>query len=378
MSNVQAPTRAVGFARARLRIGVAACLAVLVVAGGALLAVHRPDPRSRSVRPEPIALGHGIFASYLWFGSVHSVSGSWQVPRILGPLEVGNAYTWVGGQGPGGSFIQVGVVTDTRLGAGGGRNVYYAAWSDKRNHDILRRLFDVRPADRVVAELRQTRGTWVVSLVDLTSHHKARFVTNQEGHAVFTFAEWVQEHNRLADYATVAYPHLSGVSISRVAVNGHAVPYTTLYASWMSIPGSYLAPTPLRGDAFSIQRADVSPAGERYLQAIVPDDTALKRVDALLDARPTSVHLAELHTALRSQVQVVRKANASLVHDHWSPTVTPLVRGLVHANKAVLRWCLEGETRDAKSVGAWVRSLPEARHDFGHLIRQALGLPDAQ
>ena len=377
MSNVHAPTRAFGLARRTLRIGIAACLAVLVVAGCATPAVRRPDPRGHSFRSEPITLRPGIFAAYSWFGSVHSVSGSWQVPRILGPLEVANAYTWVGAQGPHGSFIQVGVVTDTRLGAGGGDNAYFAAWSDKRKHDVLRPLFPVRPADRVVAELRQTSGKWLVSLVDLTSRHTARFVTEQEGHAVFTRAEWVQEHNRLA-HGAVAYPHLSGVSINRVAVNGHGVPYTTVYATWMSIRGSDLAPTPLRGDAFSIQRAEVSPAGERYLQAIVPDDARLKRLDALLDAPPSSVRLAELHTALRSQVQAVRTTNASLERDHWSPTVTPLVRGFLRESEAVGRWCLEGETRNAKNLGAWVRSLPEPRHDFGHLIRQALGLPDVE
>lgn len=58
----------------------------------------------------PSALG--TFVGYRWFGTTHSISAKWRVPRILQTSEA-HASTWIGLQNESGAFIQVGTTEDS-------------------------------------------------------------------------------------------------------------------------------------------------------------------------------------------------------------------------------------------------------------------------
>jgi hypothetical protein len=357
-----------------------AYLAVGLLAVAVLLSV-RPGPTANA-RPRALPQPFGNFASYSWRGLTRSVAASWVVPQILDkPASAATAFTWIGAYGPNNAFIQVGIETDTQEARGRWRNVYIAAWSDTRKTDHLAPLFTVRPGDAIRARLRHVGHAWLVSLSDQTSGQRYQFLTTQEGRPAFHVASWVQEHSALGDGKQVAYPDLSRLSFSSLEVDGEPPRYSNLRASWMSLHGSYLAPSPLVDDRWTVVPAQVSAAGAYYLAAVLPLDAASIRLNALLDAPLTTAKLPAIRQAATANARILRSATAALQAYTWPTAVAPLIRDLQRQNEASLRWCLQGQTRTLRGLDAWAASSPlfprQPPLGFGHAIRRALGVPDS-
>jgi hypothetical protein len=126
----------------------------------------------------------GPFAGYAWIGSVHSVGGSFTVPRIASGSALSQACTWIGvqGQGPPARFVQIGAI-ESRFWSSQKQktiDVYTTFWSDTARHFKPQPLFGVSPGDTLSAGLTLANRQWKLIITDDTSRKKARFSIGEE------------------------------------------------------------------------------------------------------------------------------------------------------------------------------------------------------
>jgi hypothetical protein len=272
-------------------------------------------------------------------------------------------------------FIQAG--TEEALGpsAKGPIAVYDAWWADTVSHYRARHLFAVHPGDQIQASLVHRRGTWVVAIRDATTGRGARFATEEEGHGAFNLAVWAQERS-----ARYPYPRLSPVTFEQLHVNGRSPDAASLLSSWLSTPEGLLAPSPLRGDAFTLASAEITREGQQYLRITRPlYAPALQLRGALARWRQGRGSWQLVRTDQHGYALAQERTGVALAAAHWSTRVDPLIRELVRVASAYARRIgslptLEPASR-GRFLGEWTRDT-QALSGPAHRLRRALGVPD--
>jgi hypothetical protein len=218
----------------------------------------------------------GPFAGFMWSGDVDSAHAGWTVPRVLAGSVAGEAATWIGAEAPGPSrgapFVQAGV---NEGNTGGGSPFYYAFYSTTKLHFHPVHLFDVSPGDQVSATLGRLGTSWQIDFVDRSLGRERTLRVAEGAGRHFNEAQYSQED--VTDARTgrpFPYPSLSPVRFTGVTANGVAPRPGQLSSSWLTEADGYLAPGPLRGDAFTLSHTQMTAAGSRYLRAIAAQDGA--------------------------------------------------------------------------------------------------------
>lgn len=325
----------------------------------------------------------GPFVGYAWQGRVTSVQASWIVPRITGRSSPGVAGTWIGAAASGapGPFIQIG--TNEESSAPSQTEVpgrYYAFWTDVRHHVHPQPLFRVDPDDNLTASLTLTHRRWKLAILDATSGAAARFTTRDEAQASFDWAEWTQEDvTNNATRKPYPYPQLTAVSFRGLRVNSTTPAYADLYSGWMSVDGSYLAPTPLRDDSFTLRRAAVSSSGAQYLHIATPEDAAtngfVTRMSRWTAATPRSQiksACSDFVIALRSNIYALRRAR-------WPTAARGPVDSLIRNTQAVLDDTQSAVPVSSAARTAWRSAWMRDAAGIGtaaHAVKRALDLPE--
>jgi hypothetical protein len=322
----------------------------------------------------------GHMAGYVWVGGVTTVQGSWSVPRMRGAGDA-HASTWIGAQAPGAPhrspFIQVGTLEDR---GARGAPAYAAFWSDTIRGFHPRILFRVQPGDAVSTALTLTAGRWRVHIVDATSLQSSTFSTSEEGTVKFNLAEWLQEDPVATSGKVTRYPDLSPVRLSVLGVNGAPPRYADMYAQWMSLPGSDLAPTPLRDGTFTLTRGALTAAGRRYLRIAHTQQVSARRVDEAA-ARFTA------HTPASAIERVSAEAAASerryvegLEHGAWPMAARTPIGALVREVRVEASMFAAAARHAPRSLATWRRQFVELSGPLvriAHQVHRTLHVPEA-
>ncbi len=158
---------------------------------------------------------------------------------------------------------------------GGSSPFYYAFYSTTKLHFHPVHLFDVSPGDQVSATLRRRGARWQIEFVDRTAGRQRRCRRTKGPDERFNEAQYTQED--VTDARTnrpFPYPSLSASPLHQITANGVTPPPRQLTSSWLTEADGYLAPGPLRGDAFTLSHTQMTTAGYRYLRAIAAQDGA--------------------------------------------------------------------------------------------------------
>jgi Peptidase A4 family len=368
------------------------CIRVVAVIVGiaATLAGCASSQTRHNVRPArsaatdvaaPLHPDLGPFAGYAWTGEVSSAHANWTVPRVLAGSARGEAATWIGAEAPGPSqgapFVQVGV-NEGNTDAGSAP-FYYAFYSTTKLRFHPVHLFDVSPDDQVSATLRRHGARWQIGFIDRTAGRRQLLTTAEGAGRRFNEAQFTQED--VTDARTsrpFPYPKLSPVRLTGVAANGVTPRPGELTSSWLTEADGYLAPSPMRGDAFSLTHTQMTAAGFRYLRTIAAQDDATATATPQLMRWAQGVSAPQAAAAARRFVSVLRRTVGTLGHRHW-----PLVaRARVSALRSHTRALMELLSRipEVTTAGrtAWAvryERLAETVGIDGRRARQALRLP---
>jgi hypothetical protein len=314
-------------------------------------------------------------------GDLHSVAGSWIVPRARAADRSGAVAVWIGVQGPGdratAPFIQVGVNVER---AASGQVRYTAFWSDSERRFRPQTLMAVAAGDRVRARLTLGDGRWQVSLADLTRHTTGAILTTDEGVAQFDEAEWLQEDPSVSDDGAVHAPRYPYAAVTRVRfsglrADGVAPAPAELQSTWLSLGATDLGPTPPAGDAFTIAPRRLSPAASRYVALALPEDRVASTFADALTPWLDGTRGARIAPATAALTVALRRFD----------------RGLAAVPVAATRAALRAATRQFAAVVAQAPSSPPAARVAwdgryaaaatqmriaGRALRGALGAPD--
>jgi Peptidase A4 family len=323
----------------------------------------------------------GPFAGYVWRGDVASAHADWTVPRVLPGSVVGEAATWVGAEAPGpqraAPFVQIGVNEGNT--DGGSPPFYYAFYSTTTLHFHPVHLFDVSPGDQVSATLHQHGGQWQIAFVDRTLGRQRQLAVTEGAGTRFNEAQFTQED--VTDARTsrpFPYPALSPVRFTAVAANGVAPRPAQLTSNWLTEAGGYLAPGPLRDDAFMLSHTRMTTAGYRYLRAIAAQDGATATAFPQLLRWAQGEPAPRAVPAARHFSSVLRVTVGALGDERWPQGARAKVAALrVHARALI---ALLSRIPSVTAVGraAWaVRfgRLAELVGADGQAARRALRLP---
>ncbi len=355
----------------RARVGLVALVTLAVVLPGAALGAQR-SPWS-----------FGKFAGYVWRGHVESVRASWSIPGVR-PGSVGRAGSWIGAQAPGapGPFIQIGTNEESfhPFPLMPSILAYYAFWSDTTNHFHPRFLFSVKPGDDMSASLALVSGRWRLAIVDKTSGATARFSTEEEAHASFNLAEWLQED--VTDAATgkpFPYPRLTDLRFRRLAVNLATPAYADLYSQWMSASGANWAPSPLHRDSFALHRATVSAIGAKYLQIAAGEDMATTVFVPQMVGWTATTPGSQIAAACSTFAAALRRSLHALASTRWPPRVRRQIHSLIRSTHVLLTLSQSPPSASRADLRAWASTWARdstALSRAAHLIRRALKIPE--
>ena len=323
----------------------------------------------------------GPFAGYTWTGDVDSAHADWTVPHVLPGSVTGEAATWIGAEAPGprqgAPFVQVGVNEGNT--DGDSPPFYYAFYSTTKLHFHPVHLFDVSPGDQVSATLRRHGPDWQIDFVDRSAGRQRQLSVAEGAGARFNQAQYTQED--VTDARTsrpFPYPRLSPVRFSAVTVDGITPTPARLSSSWLTEATGYLAPAPLRGDAFTLSPTEMTTAGYRYLRAIAAQNgataTAFPRLLRWAQGEPAPRAAAAAHhfsTVLRVTV-------GALSDDRWPPGARAKVTQLRSDARALI--ALLSSIPNVTAVGrtAWAVRFGRLAQRVGadaQTARRALRLP---
>jgi Peptidase A4 family len=329
-------------------------------------------------------LNFGSFAGYGRLGPVRSIGADLTVPRIGQRSGTGVAATWIGAQTgvdyartP---FIQVGVIE----ARGGGRDRYFAFWTDTARGFSPVPLFSVRPGDRVATGLVLRDHRWTVAIADPGTRRHVSFTTDEEGHASFHVALWVQEdpldpiHQRSAPY-----PVLSGLQFAGLTENGAAPAAQMTNVQWMSRGDQVLTPTALDRDAFTftLHAPSLTPVARRYLALEqVSGDASLEPLSELAGATAATGHAQEL-TWARQIAAAFTRGEHSLDAISWPRPIAHILADNAHLRQRVIDLTHQLATRPASRFAAirsrWVAAIRASALGAARLHR-ALNAPSVQ
>ena len=345
VGTVHAPSR--GSAQAPTRTAGALAIALAVTALGAAPAHAAPDR---------VPLGH--FAGYVSTGAISSVSATFTVPRIGPGSPAGSlGATWIGAQAPGsnGPFIQIGV-NEYRVAApiGAQRTFYVAFWSDTRLHFHPQALFEVAPGDAIAVSLHHVHDGWRLAIVDPSEDEQARFVTHDEAHGAFNWAEFLQENPvHGAAHRPYPYPRLTGASFRQLRVDYAPPPPESLLSQWMASQRGYLAPSAVSGDAFSLHRGQLGSGAATYIRLADPFDAATNRFDAESahwgPATPHAGIVAESRAAASATLANIR----GFARGPWRARLRPLADALVERTRALLAVVRDAPADASVDLARW-------------------------
>jgi hypothetical protein len=322
----------------------------------------------------------GRMAGYVWSGHLGSVRASWAVPRMISGSGEAHASTWIGAQatGPPGPspFIQVGTTEDRGFGSA---PVYGAFWTDTKRGYHPQILFHVRPGDVVATALTLTSGRWRVTIADTTSGRQATFDTREEADGAFNLAEWLQEDPSETSGKATPYPRLSDVRMTGVAANGAPPRYRDLYAQWMSVGATNLAPTPLRGDAFTIAPGVITASGRRYLEIARPQNVAARRIDTA-EARWTRQTPTRAIRSVTARAAASERAYADrLARAMWPAAAREPIGKLVREVRVEAGIFAAAASHPPADLTMWrlqFAGLTPTLLRLAHAVRRALHLPE--
>jgi hypothetical protein len=364
----------------RRRGGVGLVLAALLVLflSVKLVPVNTDARIARGFSDAPF----GAFAGYTWIGRVQSVGASFTVSRIANGSPLSAAATWIGvqGQGPPRRFVQIGE-TETRLWSVRKHqpvNVYFAFWSDTTRGYKAKLLFPVRPGDALSASLALAAKRWTLTITDGTSRKRAHFSVGDEVGAPFNQAEWTQEDPGFEnDHAR--YPQMAVPVFRHLTVNSTVPASSVLYSSWMSANHRNLAPTVVREDSFTLQRAPaVSAAGRQYMRISSPATAAHERFEHERSGWTPRTPYEHIVSASAPLIEAVQRANRALLSARWSKRARRLVRSSANASTAAIEQARPPALLTSATFAAWSARLTEASDRAGRAgskLRLALGLP---
>jgi hypothetical protein len=332
---------------------------------------------------KPSTWSFGPFAGYIWLGDVRSVRASWTVPRVLASSAHSVAATWIAAAAPGSpaNGIQIGT---NEIGLPGAlppsaHAVYSAFWSDTAHHFHSQLLFDVEAGDNITASLARQGAQWELAIRDNTTGAGKRVLTTNAVHSPSGEAQWLQEDvKNTSSERPFPYPRLGLVGFRGLAVNGARPAYAQVYSRWMSLGGSFLAPTPLRGDSFTLGAASISLSGAHYLHIAARADSAIMALAASLGtgtvrAAPMLAvsRRASFETTLYRMINTVARVR-------WPLPVQGPIRSLITKLDVLL-----AHTKlypQAVSGGVWASRWMEAAQAASraaHMVRRALDIPES-
>lgn len=331
------------------------------------------------------------------------------MPRILSRSPQGFAGTWIGAQAPAPRsrlltstlllprrlwtsqrwswifrqvpFIQVGTFEGRVTSQfGQQRDVYYAFWTDTVRDFRPIALFVVRPGDEISAKLTLADGRWSISVVDGTSGWHRELSTSDDTHAVFTAAEWLQEHPQYHPFSSAerdSYPQLSTVGMRSLRVNSSEPLYANVVSTWMSADGEYFAPSQLRNGSFVIRRAGLSPAGKRYLMIAEAENAAAQTFGAQLSVWRVATPRRRITAQIATFAKAMRPALSALASERWPHGVKGLIVRLTAQQRA---WLVRLGSAFALSrrgltwSSSWIKQ-EHVAHATALAIRRALSIP---
>ena len=164
-----------------------------------------------------------------------------------------------------------------------------------------------------------------------------------------------------------------------VSANGAPPRYRDMYAQWMSVGAMNLAPTPLRGDAFTIAPAVIAAAGRRYLEIAGSQNIAARRIDTV-EAGWTERTPARAIRSIERRCRRVERAYATgLAHTTWPAAARQVIASLVSHVRVEARMFAVAARRAPARLSAWRRPfapLTPALLHLAHEVRRALHLPE--
>jgi hypothetical protein len=322
----------------------------------------------------------GRMAGYVWSGPLVSVRASWTVPRMASGFGEAHASTWIGAQVAGvpkpSPFIQVGTTEDRGPAS---RAVYAAFWTDTRRGYHPQILFHVHPGDVVATALTLHLGRWRVAIADATSGRNATFETREESDGAFNLAEWLQEDPSEMSGKATPYPRLSDVRMTGVAANGAPPRYGDVYAQWMSVGALNLAPTPLRGDAFTIAPGVITAAGRRYLEIARAQNIAARRIDTSEAGWTERTPAREIRSVSARAAASERAYADGLARATWPAAAHGAMGSLVRQVRVEAGIFAAAARRAPTNLAAWrerFAGLTPALLRLTHEVRRALHLPE--
>ena len=337
----------------------------------------------------------GAWAGYAWLGHVRSVQATWMVPTIRAGSPAGVAASWIGAQAPTRPpvvplpgriparaaakwrdiseripFIQVGVI-ESRGWSSNERvsNAYFAFWTDSVHGFQPISLFSVRAGDEISARLSLENKRWRVAILDTTSGAHEELDTKDEGLASFDQAEWNQENPESPPFGTddYLYPQLSQIHMGGLAVNGAPPRPRDVYSTWMSEDGSYLAPSNLSGDGFTVHQASLSPTSRRYL-------TIAGQIDAATRAYIGDLGHAGPATARERLIGAFTKMAFELRKSSWPGDVQELTDRLIGQTRTLANLARNQADDSSALSPEWMSESFQVERT-GRAIRSALDLP---
>jgi hypothetical protein len=363
--------------RRRRRV-VGGTVAVLVVL---FLSVKLVSPRSGpGIESGSSDAPFGPFAGYSRTGNVHSVGGSFTVPRVAPGSAPGQAGTWIGvqGQGPPSRFVQIGAIEG--LPEPDRKPAYVTFWSDTARHYEPKVLFAVGPGDTLAASITRANKGWALAINDETSGKKGHFSIGDDTDAPFDQAEWTQEDpGRENDHAP--YPQMAPPVFRHLTVNSTAPSQAALDSRWMSVNHGNLAPTPVRDDSFTLGRAPaVSVAAEQYLRLTAAAGTAYAKFELERAGWTAKTPYDQIATASTQLITATQDSLRSLLAARWSQRIRRLVRSDTPALNSLIERAKPPTVLTPASFAAWNSKLTETNEraaPVGATLRLALGLPGA-
>jgi hypothetical protein len=320
------------------------------------------------------------FGGYNSTGDVTQISAQWRVPAATSATGFRTAVTWIGAQGVGGAepFIQLGTYSDVYQVANAPATSYGVFWSDtaKGFHAVgIVRL--ERAGDLIRFEMSKNPAGWKLAVRNLTVGWSRSLEVHYGAGENFTHGEWIQEDPASARVTStdVPYARTSIVSFQHLEVDEH-VPHLKFADALVlsTVDGTYLVPTRLRHDAFSLEPA--SGAARQFLADAETFDSSLY---------PTAVSdLSDGHlsaSSRRSQIAEVARS-----YDRFADEIKVQIWPV--SDRSMIRRFARDNTRLAQHLSQWVRqdgSTAELNHIFGEdtfrgddtRLRADLGLPPA-
>ncbi len=329
----------------------------------------------------------GAFGGYVSRGhDIRSIHAQWVVPGALAGSPPGIAATWIGAQVADAvtdsAFVQIG--TNEHVGSPNGDafpHAYYAFWSSDTRAFHPQLLLPVAPGDVVTATIVRRGDHWHLAIDDTTSGQRQKVSVLGAGDPRIDQADWTQED--VTDARTgrrFEYPQLAPVTMSHITLNDRTPAYSGVYATWLTTAeGVNWAPTPLEDGAFTLHRVTVTPAGQRYMAAALPENAAIAAFASSLVGWTPSTPSAQIVAARSALIAALRRNVAAFGAGSWPAAAAAPLASLRAALSSLIARTEVPVPASAEGIAAWTESWIAAGKGIGTAAlaaKRAIGLPE--